>query len=231
MLIWTPCSTFPGSQGLVVIVMARYWGIIEVLATICPVTGISRISWPGLSLHRTHEPWLVAHMAATNITRITHVTHITNTLWQSVTQPCLSVTRVLRDNPHVSPPAHHWWCPHQFPWHWWLLCRHLTLWPGPIVPGVVMAANCSQLIAHLQTKLIADCVWRRGSSRGKSTPPVGHQPGPATDEATNSENDREMRREVVIKIISVHCCPGPCQLVLRKQMRMLGLLPFETMTS
>lgn len=121
---------FPGSQGLDVIVMAWYWGIIEVLvSTICPVTGIS---WPRLSLHRTHEQWLVAHMAATNITSITHVTHITNTLWQSVTHS-LIVTHVLRDNPHVSSPTHHWWCPHQFPWHWWLLCRHLTLWPGPIV--------------------------------------------------------------------------------------------------
>ena len=66
--------------------------------------------------------------------------------------------------------------------------------------GVVMAANCSQPIAHLQTKLIADCVERRGSSRGKSPPP-DPPPGPAIDEATNSENEREMRREVVIRII------------------------------
>ena len=79
--------------------------------------------------------------------------------------------------------------------------------------GVVMAANCSQLIAHLQTKLIADCAERTGSSRGKSTPP-GPPPGPATDEATNSENDRKMRREVVIRIISSPPLSGPMSISL-----------------
>ena len=62
-----------------------------------------------------------------------------------------------------------------------------------------MAANCSQPIAHLQMKLIADCVERTGSSRGKSTPP-GPPPGPATDEATNSEMSEKWDEKLLLEL-------------------------------
>ena len=53
---------------------------------------------------------------------------------------------------------------------------------------------------------------------------MGHQPGPATDEATNSGNDREMRREVVIKIISV---PGPVSISFKEANEDVGPAPLR----
>ena len=120
----------PVCRGPVMIVMSRYWGIIEALVQYLP--GDSDIVTRALSTQDTRAVISGSH-GGTNITSITHVTHITNTLSQCVTPPH-SVTHVLRDNPHVSSHPSVMMMPASVSLTLMIVMQTLvTLWPWAIV--------------------------------------------------------------------------------------------------